>query len=185
MLRLLLVAALLAACGKSAPKEAAEPSLCKAEGWRYETIELPPQFAPTMAKGTEKLYFAPGMFKPADPTYFSYVFFLAFREPRTWNIQTVRTLLDTYYRGLITAVAKGKKTEVDAASIKSRVSKDGGGFRATVSLVDTFTNNQRIELNMALTTSGRCVRAIASPAEPGGEVWKTLERALVCVPCPR
>ena len=44
--------------GKDIPLEAPE-------GWKGETISLPPGFAPGMKlQGLEKIRFAPGMFKP-------------------------------------------------------------------------------------------------------------------------
>lgn len=167
-----------------APSPPAE-ACADAPGWRYEGIELPPEFAPTMARGTERLYFAPGMFEPASPTYFSYVFSLAFEAPQTWDVPSVTALLEAYYRGLMTAVAESKQQSVDADAIVARVTPTGAGFNATVDLVDAFTTGAPLVLHMVITTdSGSCARVAASPSAPGGEVWAELDRALACVPCP-
>ena len=46
--------------------------------WKGERIELPPTFAPKMKmEGIEEIRFAPGMFKPGEEDFFSYVFVFA------------------------------------------------------------------------------------------------------------
>ncbi len=161
------------------------PKTCKAApGWRYERIALPPQFAPTMKPGTEELYFAPGMFKPAAADYFSYVFSLAFEQPRTFDEASLRALLNTYYRGLMSAVAKGKKRALDPKTIDSKLTRTKTGFSATVSVVDAFTTHKPLGLHMQLTVDKACLRAAVSPAKPGSAIWAQLDKALSCVPCP-
>ena len=112
-----------AAPAKPKPKQpVVKRRVCdQAPGWRYERIELPPAFAPTMARGREELFFAPGMFKPKAPSYFSYVFSLVFEQARTFDAASMRALLNTYYRGLMSAVAKGKKLSLDPSTIDSKV----------------------------------------------------------------
>jgi len=160
--------------------------VCKqAPGWRYERIKLPPEFAPKMPPGSEELFFAPGMFKPKAPDYFSYVFSLAFDKVHKWNAKIMRKLLNMYYRGLIGAVGKSKKVQVDLGKIDSNVAMTPAGFTATVSLVDTFTTNKPLALRMKITVRGACLQVSASPARVGKPVWKQLARAVDCVPCPK
>ena len=67
--------------GSFQPLPIAAASCAQAPGWRYERIELPPAFAPTLPPGVETLWFAPGMFDPAAADYFTYVFSLDWNEP--------------------------------------------------------------------------------------------------------
>ncbi len=84
--------------GKDIPLEAPE-------GWKGETISLPPGFAPGMKlKGTEKIRFAPGMFKPESESFFSYVFVFRLGPKQDLSLKTVENEILVYYRGLAKAV---------------------------------------------------------------------------------
>jgi hypothetical protein len=164
---------------------AADRACAEAPGWRHERIALPPEFAPTLPAGVEELYFAPGMFEPASDSYFTYVFSLAFAAPQRVDADGVRALLDTYYRGLIGAVAKARSLEgIEPSSIRARVERSGDGFGATVDIVDAFVTARPVTLHMGLRVQPRCVVAAVSPQPPGAPIWRDLERALACVPCP-
>jgi hypothetical protein len=170
----------------AAPARENAPTTCAhAPDWRHARIELPPEFAPTMARGVEHLYFAPGMFQPDSPTYFTYVFSLDFEAQRTWDVPSMTAMLETYYRGLMSAVAESKERSVAADATRATVHPTDSGFAATVETVDAFTIHAAITLHMMLTVEGACVRAAVAPVAPGTAVWHELERALHCVPCAR
>ncbi len=83
--------------------------------WKGERIELPPGFARDLGwNGVEQIRFAPGMFDPDAPDFFSYVLvFLLSAEANTSEEKLEDELL-TYYRGLSEAVMGGEGKTVDA-----------------------------------------------------------------------
>lgn len=151
--------------------------------WRPEVIELPPEFAPTLPAGREELRFAPGMFEADSAEYFTYAFVLGFRDPQALDRGAVEGLLDDYFRGLMAAVAKSRKTEVDTSAIKASVTGGKDRMHATVQLVDAFVTGKPFELRMVLDVDGSCLRARASPQPMGHAVWGALEHAIHCLPC--
>lgn len=168
------------------PSKPVAETCAKLPTWRFERIELPPEFAPTLPAGVEKLYFAPGMFKPGDPGYWSYVFSLEFTDAGPTDGDAVTKLLVDYYAGLIGAVAKGKKLTLEAPFAKVKVTtKSGGGFAAEVSTYDAFTTGKPIvvHLDVQPTNSGSCLNVAASPADKSAPIWTELETARSCVPC--
>jgi len=77
--------------------------------WRGEEIRLPPGFATDMSwKGIEEVRFAPGMFNAKADDFFSYVFVFYLPDAKEPDLQELQKELLKYYRGLATAVARGK-----------------------------------------------------------------------------
>lgn len=188
MLRALAIASLLAACGgaadpppeKAAPAaKAAPPECAEAPGWRSERIELPPEFAPSLPAGTERLYFAPGMFERGAPDFWSYVFALRFESASIGGAELERLFTD-YYRGLIGAVAKQKGIAFDPESVVTR--RAGGALE--IAIVDAFGSGEPVELRLEVRAGARCLSVAASPAAPDAPLWSRLRRVRDgCVPC--
>lgn len=185
MLRAVALAALCACNGAAKPPpettEKPRPPVCAgASGWRSERIELPPEFAPSLPAGTERLYFAPGMFKAGAPDYWSYVFSLRFEKASIDGGPALERLFTAYYRGLIGAVAKQKKMAFDPASVAVR--RVGGDL--AIDLVDAFGSGEPVQLRLEVQASARCLSVAASPASPDAAIWSRLRSARDgCVPC--
>ena len=104
MLRTVAICLLMSAavCGAEEPNSA---KLVAPEGWTGETIELPPGFAPNLKlKGSEHIRFAPGMFKPASDSFFSYAFVFELQPKPELTEAVVKEEFLKYYRGLCLAV---------------------------------------------------------------------------------
>jgi len=207
-IRVLAIAALLAACGSPDARQTPEPqpqpqpqpepqpqaqpepptseTCANAPTWRFERIEFPPEFAPTLPAGVEKLYFAPGMFKPGEPDYWSYVFSIEIAEAISNDAESVQKFLDTYYVGLIKAVAAAKKHKTPSPAAGVVVEKLPSGYGAVIKTIDAFTGGQPIEVTLDIRVSpdAKCINVAASAAPRKMTVWKQLETARSCVPCP-
>lgn len=183
-MRALALALALAACSSNKPRAPDDHSCDDAPGWRCERIELPPEFAPALPPGVEILYFAPGMFEPAAADYWSYVFSLGFERPLPADPQQIQALLETYYRGLISAVSRGKKREVPDPAAAVMVETTPTGYLATVRTHDAFSGGQPITVTLDIRVAGTCMNVAASAAAPGAPVWRALDRARRCVSCP-
>lgn len=138
------------------------------EGWRGETIELPPDFAPTISwKGREVLRFAPGMFKADAADFFSYVFLLELDGGSPdWPQQLL-----LYYQGLAAAVSEG---EIDTSEFE--VSLSGTDQLAgTIKWVEPFTTRKPQTLHLEISQLGPNRWFVcASPSHPDSEIWSEL-----------
>src|ERR1700760_3139406 len=102
----LALALFLAAPATPVPFQWAAP-----EGWRKETIPFPLEFAPSLKhKGLEELRFAPGMFKPGAPDFFSYAFVWWLEGEPPPAASALESELPVYFRGLCDAVGKDRYT---------------------------------------------------------------------------
>ncbi len=156
--------------------EATAPQCEALPGWRYEQIQLPPEFAPELPAGTEVLWFSPGMFDPAAPDYFTYAFSLDLTAgvPDAAGLESLLTL---YFRGLMTAVASGR----DATPRQEAVVHMGDdGEAATIELSDEFTGGESITLYLQMSTQASCLRVLAT-ARPNAGHWPTLSRSFDCL----
>src|SRR5882757_1118456 len=71
------------------------------DGWRTERIEFPIPFAKDLDyKGSEDLRFAPGMFKPEAPDYFSYAIVMWIDGALSFEPASLEKDLLKYYKGL-------------------------------------------------------------------------------------
>jgi hypothetical protein len=158
------LAIVASACGpQSVPTEAepepaisqpaAEPDPCDApfDDWRYERIALPPEFAPTLPRGVEHLYFAPGMFEPASPGYWTYVFLLELEAPLA-DTEAVEALLTVYYQGLVTAVARSTKKGSTHLVVALDPPVDEV-WRGRLELDDVFVTGNRLKLELAVSSA--------------------------------
>jgi hypothetical protein len=188
----LLAASLVAvtACGRSA-----EPSARYAElspgvsfeprsdwpvpaGWKSETIPFPLEFAPALAhRGVEELRFAPGMFDPAAPGYWSYAFVWWLEDQAPQDAASLAAELTEYFRGLLTSVAAQRARAaapppgpadalpvaggsrpgvlIDVAAITAAVqaAPDAAGWRrftGEATVLDAFGDGRRVSLRLTL-----------------------------------
>ena len=176
---------LAAACSSPPAKPAApEPTTCAhAPSWRFERIELPPEFAPELPRGVERLYFSPQMFEPGTPGYFSYVFSLELEDPAPAGAGAVEALLERYYSGLIAAVAASKKLPAPPPARVEVEAAGSGRYRARVETIDAFTGGDPISIGLDIHAAPRCLSVAASAADVGAPIWTELERARRCVSC--
>jgi hypothetical protein len=150
---------LLAACGSSAAPPKNEPPKTEAPkveappakpepwpvptGWKNETIPFPLDFAPSLAhKGVEELRFAPGMFDPAAPGYWSYAFYWKLEDAAQLDAKQLGSELTAYFAGLIKAV--DKTLAVD--KVIATATGSGPRFELTAHVIDAFKSKQPVDL---------------------------------------
>ena len=131
-------------------------------GWRGETIDLPPGFAPGMKlQGLEKIRFAPGMFKPESDTFFSYVFVFRLGPKQDLSLKTVEREVLVYYRGLAKAVGgeeieTGKFTlglkKIEAAKGKKKPPAGVSVSAGVLDWVEPFVTKKPQKLRLELHT---------------------------------
>ena len=86
------------------------------KGWFGERIDVPTGFAPDMSwKGIEEIRFAPGMFKPGQPDFFSYAFVFSLESESDLSPKSIREQILIYYKGLSSQVSTGKGRKVDVS----------------------------------------------------------------------
>lgn len=207
-----LAAALLpaAGCGRSAEPAAKYAELSPAvsydpardwpipAGWKSETIPFPLEFAPSLAhRGVEELRFAPGMFDPAAPGYWSYAFVWWLEDHPSQDAISLTNELTDYFRGLLTSVAadrakaaakegKPPPPEIDPSAILASVQAqpDAAGwqrFSGEATVLDTFGDGRRLTLRLVLAQNHfsalgrRAVLVLASPAPADQPIWRQLE----------
>src|SRR5436189_154580 len=142
-----------------APAPAAKPEWPLPGGWKQETIPFPLDFAKDIPlQGVEELRFAPGMFKPEAPGYWSYAFaWWLDGEPALGQAELERSLL-SYFQGLTTEVAKEKGRTLDPGRFRVSVRPASGApakeghtvqaFSGTAELYDAFATGKPITLNL-------------------------------------
>src|SRR6056297_207241 len=103
--------------GSSRAQEAGEPEFVFDTGepaWRGERIELPPGFAPDLGwDGVEHIRFAPGMFDPEAPGFFSYVLAFLLSPDDEAALEALEAEFLVYYRGLAESVMGQRGQSVD------------------------------------------------------------------------
>jgi hypothetical protein len=116
-------------------------------GWKSEVIPFPLDFAPALAhRGVEELRFAPGMFDPSAPGYFSYAFAWRLQDSAQLTADQLGDELTAYFRGLLVAVDGDKNRIVDPTLIELGAASHDDLFVVTGTIVDTFTTGQLVEL---------------------------------------
>ncbi len=183
---LMLAGMCLAADPEKPPYQVPQP-----KGWSKESIALPPGFAPKMTwKGEEELRFAPSWQKADADTFFSYALLLWLPEDQKVDKDTVEKELLAYYRGLATAVLKGKKQEPDVTAFsvtlkaspaeKRSTGETVSGYVGELKWTEPFTTckAQTLRLDIHIWYSEKhkhhCVFICASPQPEDAAVWKML-----------
>ena len=150
------------------------------EGWRLERLDLSLTFAPDLGfEGFEELRFAPGMFDPDSPSYFSYVMALRLDGDHDVTPAFWKEFLSPYYRGLCAAVGAGKDLEVSPEdSVIDVVQRDDRVCVATIDMVDAFVTAKalrlRIELESYSTPRATELFGVVSPMPEDAAVWDEL-----------
>jgi hypothetical protein len=112
-------------------------------GWKSETIPFPLEFAPSLAhKGVEELRFAPGMFDPAAPGYWSYAFIWRVENEAKLDAKQLGDELTAYFRGLIAAVDKA----LAADKVTATATGAGPRFELSAHVIDAFKSKQPVDL---------------------------------------
>jgi hypothetical protein len=168
------------------PQPQAEMMLPTPADWRFERIDFPLSFAPELKyQGFEELRFAPGMFNAESETYFTYIFAMKITDDAALDAAELKSLLETYFRGLCRTVAKEKKFDVDVSKISAQVQADQSKaqtarhFRAAVESFDPFVTGKPLTLNleMIVIDAGRTdhrIFAAISPKPIDSPIWKLL-----------
>ena len=174
----------------SAEEKGADIPLEAPAGWGGETIDLPPGFAPGMKlQGLEKIRFAPGMFKPATESFFSYAFVFRLGPKQDLSLKTVREEILVYYRGLARAVG-GEGIETGKFTFNpEKVEPSKGNVKKTPGVIasagvldwiEPFRTKKPQKLRLEIHTwKGKTGKysylfCCASPAAPAKEIWKEL-----------
>lgn len=173
---------LLYAAGPEHPAILKEPA-----DWRFEKMSIPPGFAPDIKlAGSEEIRFAPGMFDTHSSNYFTYVMVIIADGSPDLGVPDLREFLEKYYRGLSTAVGRGKGLLPDASQIRAAVNPAPPDpdakkcFLAQVIFFDSFTDGRRITLNVEavlvprLASKQTCLIMMVSPSAKSAAVWRTL-----------
>lgn len=161
-----LIVGLLLLCMLS-PAVADAPVFEAPDGWREEVIALPPDFAPEMSwKGAEVLRFSPGMFKPEEEDFFSYVFLLELSQGLPdWNTQ-----LMLYYEGLAKSVMGNPN--LDTSGFELQLSGRPGAFQGTLSWVEPFVTKKPQILYLETRKIGPKLWFVCvSPQKPDRPIW--------------
>ena len=158
------------------------------EKWSGETITLPPGFARDMAiKGVEVIRFAPGMFDPQAEDFFSYAIVFWLPESKPLTEKQLHDEFLKYYRGLATAVARGRKLGVDPQNFKLKltaVEKKPHTWRAELEWAEPFRTGQAQTLRFTISSSesaehnGLLISIAASPQPHEHAIWKQLDTIL-------
>ncbi|MBK9386108.1 MAG: hypothetical protein IPN34_14950 [Planctomycetes bacterium] len=169
---------LVAACAAPASNSPTPP--LPPPGWVRETLRLPPEFAPDLALGVESLIFAPGFRDPASDEYWTYAFAVWMDESLP-DAAALDRWLETYYDGLISAVAAAQGTEVEDEPADVRVECIAPDlFDATIRLIDAFGTFEPLTLHLVVTcasTDSATMRIRASPQRKEHKIWHSLEAA--------
>ncbi|MDX1564889.1 MAG: PQQ-binding-like beta-propeller repeat protein, partial [Phycisphaeraceae bacterium] len=161
------------------------------EGWRGETIQLPPGFAKDFPyRGIEEIRFAPGMFKPDRDDFFSYALVFYFPNQKPLDRKQLHAALLTYYRGLARAVGAKRKPPIQTDSFKldlKPVEGAAGKYLATLHWVEPFATGKPQRLHLELTwralgqTPHSTLVTAASPQKKDHAIWPALRKALASV----
>ena len=152
------------------------------EGWRFERIEFPLDFAPDLElEGYEELWFSPGMFDANADSYFSYAIAMEFEHGKELEAEFVRNLFQTYFVGLCKSVGGARNLDLDLDEISTKAKVTDQGIQVTVNMYDPFVTGKKMKLNIRVTShpakddSKIILLGTASPADADAEIWETLE----------
>ena len=177
-----LLALLIATSGVPLAQEALPFSLPVPDGWQTETIPFPLEFAPQIPySGLEELRFSPGMFEEGADDFWTYAFVWWVNPDDPTDAQALSGHLETYFRGLATAVAESRSIDASQARFSASIAAGPGhSFTGSAETVDAFVTGDQIRLNI----HGQIIRCEAqarlavffglSPRESDHPVWTEL-----------
>ena len=175
--------------GADPPRVTPEAQVLKGPAdWRLERIPMPPGFAPSIRlRGMEEIRFAPGMFDPRSPTYFTCIISILADDEPVIDAKALQEFLEKYYQGLSVAVGKHKHLQPDLAQMKATI-REGPptpvateSYGADMVFFDSFSDGRKITLHIEATVNhlhGRKqtgLLLLVSPSAPESEAWKALE----------
>lgn len=174
----------LTACAEPATKAELLPET--PPNWRYERIDFPLPFAPELKyDGFEELGFAPGMFNVKSDTYFTYIFAMKITNDVSIDVKLLKSLLETYFRGLCRTVSEGTDFDIDVSKISATVREDHyeaprtRHFTVMLNSYDPFVTGKKLKLRLEMLVVERNrndhrIFAAASPKPAESPVWKML-----------
>lgn len=188
MLRLLIISLLVAST--AAADEPNKFVLAAPTGWGGETIKLPPGFARDMKwKGVEHIRFAPGMMKADSKTFFSYAFVFELDRNTDQTQKSVTEEFLKYYRGLSSAVGRGKIPDLDPSKFVFKLKptklaifpdESAKSYTGVLDWIEPFATRKQQKLNVEIQTWSNSehnyVFACVSPKELGSAIWKQLHK---------
>ncbi len=138
--------ALLVALGACASAPAKPVAWTVPDGWKAESFTFPLDIAPSIQHaGVEELRFAPGMFEPGKPGYWSYAFVWRLDEPAELAPDALAAELTAYYVGLTKAVDDKHRVEhPEQTTVTARLAGDHVELAAHV--FDAFATGQAVDL---------------------------------------
>ena len=158
--------------------------------WRFERIEFPLPFAPDLKyEGFEELRFAPGMFNAKSDTYFTYIFAMKITNDVSIDGKLLKSLLETYFRGLCRTVAEGTDFDIDLSKISATVREDhyeaerSRHFSVVLDSYDPFVTGKPLKLRLEMLVVWKAendhrVFAAVSPKPPDSPVWSMLRKLM-------
>jgi len=190
------IIALLIIASLSAAEEKKPAELITPDKWTKETIKLPPGFARDMTySGSERVRFAPGMFKPESDTFFSYVFVFELKKGTKVDSETLNRELLKYYRGLSKTVLREQAAKVDFNKFKLKLTKakrsgkkptDSPMLRGKLEWIEPFATKSQQTLHLELQTWKTdkhevvfvCVspQPVESADKVTPEIWKQMRK---------
>ena len=177
---------LLTAFGEPATKSELLPEM--PPDWRFERIDFPLPFAPELKyDGFEELGFAPGMFNAKSDTYFTYIFAMKITNDVSIDAKLLKSLLETYFRGLCRTVAEGTDFDIDVSKISATVREDHyeaprtRHFTVMLDSYDPFVTGKKLKLRLEMLVVDRkrndhLVFAAVSPKPADSPVWRVLRK---------
>jgi hypothetical protein len=188
LLRSLFVVA-IAACGAAVTGPPPEPVVKAKTAWRVpdgfrgETIPFPLDFAPSLShRGAEELRFAPGVFDPAAPGYWSYAFAWRTDDAAALDAAALAGELTAYFRGLIDAVDTAKQITDREAIVVTATPAGGDGARLRPSSRSISPAGPRARRAAPARCGGSCSRR--RTARSGRSSTRSLRKPRAISPCP-
>ena len=155
--------------------------------WRGEIIALPPGFAPDVTiKGVEEIRFAPGMFKPDQPDFFSYVLVINSTTGQRFDTNFLHQELLAYYKGLAKSVSKeaidSSKFSLTLKELKIPQAAGEASYAGALDWIEPFATRKTQVLNFEIQLTARGGKQYllvgASPQKSDHAIWKDLRKVL-------
>jgi hypothetical protein len=171
------------------------------DGWRSETLRFPLTFARELPfKGVEEVRFAPGMFEPEAPGYWTYSFVWALEAEPDLSHKAIEAAVPRYFAGLCEAVGGAKyrfapeRFKAQLRFVANPSVRQGHTVRAyagTISTYDPFTTGRELTLNAQIavwdcsTARRRMALFSLSPKPERDEMWTALRKCAGAFTCHR
>ena len=162
--------------------------------WAGERIPLPPGFARDLGwTGVEEIRFAPGMFKPSESDFFSYILVFALKAGSDISEDGLERELLTYYRGLSKSVMSDSGLSVDThaftVTVEPAAEEHSGApdktpkadsWTGTLKWLEPFATRETQTLHLEIHTWKQgetpVVLSCVSPLDPktNNSIWDSL-----------